>query len=387
MYVDINSCFASIEQQENPLLRRKPLVVAAYVTPNGCVLASSREAKVLGIKTGMRVKDAEKICPNISVLPCDPPKYRKVHAKLEKLLSDFSLKVVSKSIDEFVFKVALGNPWENALHVKRRIKQEIGEWITVSIGISTNRYLAKIASNLQKPDGLVEINRDNYLNVYSKLKLTDLTGIKLRNEARLGSAGIYTVLDFYNSPLQKLKFAFGGVGGFYWQKRLHGYEIDDFPSQRKSIGNSYAFPNSNIPPIPILAKLIEKTGFRLRSLGYKARGVSFMISYQNYKFWHKSLSLERLIFDSRDIFKYVCKLFSACPIKDSPIREIAVSVFNLTKNDSLQLEMFADIEKNLKLVKSIDKLNSRWGNFTVSHANMADTGKYVHDRIGFGSVN
>ena len=112
-----------------------------------------------------------------------------------------------------------------------------------------------------------------------------------------------------------------------------------------------------------------------------------MISYQNYKFWHKSLSLERLIFDSRDIFKYVCKLFSACPIKDSPIREIAVSVFNLTKNDSLQLEMFADIEKNLKLVKSIDKLNSRWGNFTVSHANMADTGKYVHDRIGFGSVN
>jgi len=117
----------------------------------------------LGIKTGMRVKEGREINPSLIILTPDPWKYRCVHLKLKKLLLEYSPEVFPKSIDEFVLRSMANDQWLMAKVIKQRIKEEIGEWITVSIGISTNRYLAKIASNLQKPDGLVEINKDNYL--------------------------------------------------------------------------------------------------------------------------------------------------------------------------------------------------------------------------------
>jgi DNA polymerase-4 len=227
MHIDFNSCFASIEQQANPLLRGKPIVVAAFATDRGCILAASVEAKRLGIKTGFRVMDGKKICPGLIVLPPDPWKYRNIHLKLRNLLLKYSPEVTPKSIDEFVMEVVNGEPWTVARDIKQKIKSDIGEWLTVSIGIATNRYLAKIAAGFHKPDGLDEINKDNFLNVYSKLKLTDLTGIKQRNAARLNSFGIYSVLDFYQAPVWKLKAAFHSIVGLYWHTRLTGYEIDD----------------------------------------------------------------------------------------------------------------------------------------------------------------
>src|SRR3989339_574686 len=167
IHLDINSCFATIEQQANPLLHDKPVVVCAYTTPFGCILAVSVTAKKLGIKTGMRVMDAKKIYPKIITLLPDPAKYRFVHKKIFKILKNYSVKVIPKSIDEFVFALPLKvEPYKVSLEIKEKIKKDVGEYITISIGISTNRYLAKVASNLIKPDGLSEINKSNYLDVY-----------------------------------------------------------------------------------------------------------------------------------------------------------------------------------------------------------------------------
>ena len=137
-HLDINSCFAAIEQQANPALRFKPVVVAAYPTPNGCILAASVEAKKLGIKTGFRVKEGRLLCPDLVVLPSDPPKYRRVHLQLKAILGDFSPTVVPCSIDEFTFKpfCPQGNLLEKAKEIKQRIKREIGDVVTVSIGIA-----------------------------------------------------------------------------------------------------------------------------------------------------------------------------------------------------------------------------------------------------------
>ena len=168
MLVDINSCFATIEQQANPLLRGKEVVVAAYEGEGGCVLAASREAKKLGIKTGWRVKDAKKICPDIVVLTPDIEKYRFINKRLKKILLTFCPKVQTKSIDEFFldFEGINDNLVEVGLKIKKEIKNKLGEWITVSIGIGANLFLAKIASNLKKPDGLFEINENNFLKIY-----------------------------------------------------------------------------------------------------------------------------------------------------------------------------------------------------------------------------
>src|SRR3989344_3949076 len=409
MHIDLNSCFATIEQQANPHLRGKPVAVAAYETSNGCILAASVEAKRYGIKTGMRVKDGKLLYSKLIVLSPDPWKYRSVHLKLKKLLSYYTYDVTAKSIDEFVLDISdftkispcqdkvrsFGIMCDVAREIKQRIRKEIGDWLTVSIGIAPNRFLAKVASNLHKPDGLEEVNKDNFLNCYLRLKLTDLPYIKMRNAARLGSMGIYSVLDFYHAPLWKLKVAFRSVNAYSWYLRLRGYEIDDIGFGRRSYGNSYALSKPLATPdelSPILSKLVTKMGARLRCAGYKARGVNISILYSDWSYWHKGASFENALFDSRDIYKKAFKILCQSAYQ-KPVRELAVSCFKLVKLDSLQLGLFENVDKKKDLVKAVDKINEYWGDpvctgrFAITPARMFLTEpNSVPDRISFGGV-
>ncbi len=393
MHVDLNSCFATIEQQANPLLRGKPIVVAAYNSPNGCVLAASIEAKKFGIKTGMRVKDAKMLYPKTIVRTPDPWKYRKVHLSLRKLFASYTHKFSPKSIDEFVLDLSdylivhKASPWDVGYEIKKRIKAEIGDWLTVSSGIAPNRYLAKIAAGIHKPDGLDEINKDNYLKVYGNLKLQDLTGIKMANSFRLQRMHINTVVDFYNASVQDLKAAFNSIIGYYWYLRLRGWEIDSVPFSRKSYGNSYSLPAPLVSVeelSPVLCKLVEKMGGRLRKAGYKARGVHLVVSYRDGKYWHKGEAVSREIFDSREFFREFYRLLLKSP--RAPVRLLAVSCFNLIKNSSDQLTLFDDLGKRKRVVAAQDKINTRWGEYILTSARMVDTGKFVPDRIAFGNI-
>ncbi|MDO8551828.1 MAG: DNA polymerase IV [bacterium] len=393
MHLDLNSCFATIEQQANPKLRGKPIAVAAYTTGSGCILAPSIEAKKLGIKTGFRVKDGKILCPNLIVLPPDPDKYRHVHLKLKKILSDYTNDLTPKSIDEFVLNLEGYPAFKKGMHVvtgeiKQRIKEEIGEWLTVSVGIAPNRFLAKTGAGLHKPDGLDEINKDNYRQIYSKLELTDLCGIKLRNAVRLNNLGIFTVLDFYEAPVWKLKAAFESINGYYWHLRLHGWEIDDVQFSRKSFGNSYALPKPLVTPeelAPILQKLVEKTGMRMRTAGFKARGVHLSLVYRDWGFWHKSLTLSNFVFDSRDIYKIAMNILHQSPYQ-KPVRILAESCFNLEKQEYSQLTLLEDLLKKESLIKAVDEINQKWGAFTLTPAGMIGTSDSVPDRIAFGGV-
>lgn len=391
MHIDLNSCFATIEQQANPGLRGRPIAVAAYSSPAGCILAPSIEAKMLGIKTGMRVGDARPLCPNLIVLTPDPNKYRFVHLALRKIISRYTADYSPKSIDEFVlnlagypaYRLGMGNV---AREIKTRIRSEIGEWLTVSVGIGPNRFLAKTAAGLHKPDGLDEINNDNFLDIYSQLKLTDLCGIKTANSVRLNLVGVYSVVDFYRAPIWKLKAAFESIGGYYWWCRLHGWEVDNIDFGRRSFGNSYAFPKPLTPlqALPILQKLCTKTGFRLRRRGYRAGGVYLAISYRDRTFSHKGQKLPNEIFDSRDIYRNALAMALSFPQK--PVRVMAVSVFGLVRQNHLQYELFEETAKKAKLVRAVDKVNSRWGDFVVAPARVLAASDAVGDRISFGGV-
>ena len=170
LHIDLNSCFATIEQQANPLLRGKPIAVSAYDSPGGCIIAPSVEAKRLGVRVGMRVKEGKLICPELIVLSTDPWKYRFVHIELGKIISDYTNDYSPKSIDEFVLNLEGYPSFQKGIaniakEIKERIKNEIGEWLTVSIGIAPNRFLAKLGAELKKPDGLDEINYRNYKKV------------------------------------------------------------------------------------------------------------------------------------------------------------------------------------------------------------------------------
>jgi DNA polymerase-4 len=399
MHLDINSCFATIEQQANPLLRGKPVVVAAYSTPSGCILAASIEAKQLGIKTGMRVKEGLLLCRQMVVLESDPDKYRAVHLGLKQLLSEYTDQLVPKSIDEFVchlkgypaFRQTPGaEPVWRTLggEIRQRIKQEVGDWIKVSIGFGPNRFLAKTASGLTKPEGLELIDQNNWKSVYQRLRLTDLCGIDRRNAARLNAVGIFTALEFATAQLSELKAAFHSVGSYYWFLRLRGWEIDHQPQIRRSFGNAYALPkpySSETELAPILLKLTEKMSGRLRRAGYRAQGVHLGIEYRDGDYWHQGKKIDGEVFASADFYRYIRRLFASCPHR-KPVRHLAVSCFDLVLSGPTQLNLFEDLPRVQRLTQALDKINHLWGEYTISPARINLAQKAVADRIGFGNV-
>lgn len=393
MHVDINSCFATIEQQANPLLRGKPVAVAAYTTGSGCVLAPSVEAKTFGVQTGMRVRDAKQLCPDLVVKEPDPWKYRHVHKQFRQLLSEYTADYVPKSIDEFVLHLD-GYPAFEAgslavgQEIKMRVLDEIGDWIRVSVGVGPNRFLAKMAAGLTKPDGLDEIHETNFLDIYQTLDLVDLHGINVRNKTRLYLAGITSVMEMYEASVGQLQQAFGSIAAYYWYLRLRGWEIDTAEFGRRSYGNSYALPkpfSRRSELAPIMTKLVEKMSRRLRKAGYQAQGVYLYLSYGDGTRWHQSLKTKRVLFESRDIYREIMTLYEQCPYV-KPVRKLAVSCFNLVQAEHLQMDLFGMVAHQEKIAAAVDDINERWGDYVVSAGRMLDTGHYVPDRIAFGGV-
>ncbi len=395
LHIDLNCCFASIEQQANPNLRGKPVVVTPTLSLSGCVISPSREAKALGIKTGTRNRQALAICPNLIILHADPDKYRFVHLQMRKLLQEYSSVVIPKSIDEFIVDFSdypKVYPVLNTLakEIKQRIKDEIGEILTVSIGIGPNRFLAKTAAGIKKPDGLEEINFDNHPAMFANLKLVDLPGINFRMERRLNFAGIGSVTALYNASLDKLIKSFGGVAGYYWYLKLRGWEIEEGERARKSYGNSCVIGQpltTRDQVLGVIQKLTEKMGQRLRFGGAQARGVHLSLMYADHSYWHEGHKLDKYLFDSRDIYQQLVAILQNQP-EPRPVKKIAVTVFDLEFSPSYQLELFADTSKQAQLVAAVDKVNRQWGCFTLTPARMLEfkDQEVVVDRIAFGGV-
>lgn len=395
MHIDLNSCFAMIEQQANPLLRGKPIVVAAHATPNGCVLAPSVEAKKFGIKVGMTVRDARFLCRQLIVREPDPPKYRDVHIKFRNIFHEYSPKVTPRSIDEAILDFT-GTPAFNtglvtiAKEIKQRMRNEIGEWITCSIGIAPNRFLAKTGASLHKPDGLDVITHKNLTQVYESLSLTDLYGINTRYQARLNTYGIFTPLQFLQTDEQTLrKKVFGGIVGYYWYLKLRGWEIEDVEYTRKSYGQQYALqhPTADSKEISrLLMKLCEKMGRRLRRSGNAAQGIHVACIYKNHTHWHRGHKVDTPMYTTQELYKKAQWTLNEQP-EVKTITMLAVSCFNLTPSKKSQMSLFDEEEDKLqKISDAMDTINDRYGEFVITPALMMQMNTEIKDAIAFGGV-
>lgn len=396
MHIDLNSCFATVTQQAFPHLRGKPLVMAAYNSPRGCILAPSIEAKKMGIKTGMRVMEAKLICKDIIVRTTDTALVRDVHVRLKKICRDYSILVTPKSIDEVVIDF---NPMEKnikrpltdiAKEIKERLKKEIGEWMIASIGIGTNRFLAKTGASLHKPDGLDVIDYQNLEKVYSKLSLIDLCGINKRLEARLNIWGIFTPLQFLGAPLVLLKNqVFKSICGFYWYKRLRGWEIDNIDSVRKSYGQDYALGKKTNDPeklSKIIMKLCEKMGRRLRRGGQAAFGIHVAVLYDDYTFWHKARMMNKEMYATLELFRGAQLIFNQQPIK-KVVAKISISCYQLVSSKKIQMNLFEEEKNKLrKISDTMDDINNKYGEYVIAPALMMRMDDLVLDRIAFGGV-
>lgn len=396
MYIDLNSCYAIIEQQANPLLRDKPVGVASYTSPGGFILSSSYAARQLGIKM-MRVREAREICPDIIILMPDPEKYYDAHRRFRAVLERYTNELTPKSIDEFVvdFRGSRAVQQGRSLasvgyQIKQDIKRSLGNYVTVNIGIAPNRFLAKVAAGLDKPDGLDLVTAEDIYNLYGQLDLLDLPGINVRFKARLNLAGIFTPLDFLEAPMLKLKNeVFKSIFGYYWYLRLRGYEVDSARFATRSFGNDYALGDKTRDPEKIerlLMKLCEKTGRRLRRHDYQARGVSLWLSFEDGSAWGQHKRTKALIYSTQDIYRQVTRLLRGVNLP-ARVTHINLAVFDVVPATPVQLGLFDGTRLDTwSLARAADVINDRYGEFTVVPAVMANMENTILKRVPFGSV-
>jgi len=395
MHIDLNSCFATVEQQARPMLRGKPVAIANRRTDKTALVTASYEAKAMGVKVGMKVRDALILCPDLVVLESDPSKYRYVYHRLLDIMKDYSAHVTMKSIDEGVIdfhnttaEMQGRDLVEIGYEIKQRLKDEIGVWMRCNIGIATNRFLAKTAAGLHKPDGLDVITPANIREVLGTLKLTDLTGIAHRNQQRLNSVGIFTPLEFLDSDVVVLqRIVFKSVVGRWWHDRLRGYEVDDVESDIKRVGRQYVLESFNLTQEEVgkrLHHLCESVGSRMRSQNKSARGIYVYAKTLERGYWHSS-TLSMLPFSSDQTIHVLAQnLFKNAP---DGLKEIGIHCYELEPIEDQQVSLFNDqIVREQQVTGAIDGINKKYGDRTIHSADTLGTGIYVKQKIPFGST-
>lgn len=397
MFIDLNSAFATAEQQAHPSLRGKPMGVTNRISKECCVIAASYEAKALGIKVGMRFSDAKAIYPKFVMLETDAPKYHRVYEKLVRIMKDYSPKTFMKSIDEGVIDFHGMEPVLNGrslveigYEIKQRVKDEIGDWMRINVGIAPNIFLAKQAASWHKPDGLDVIDHTNLVNYYGQMKLTDLTGIAEKYEARLNSYGIFTPLQFLAADEYMLKKrVFNSITGTYWYMRLRGQEIDDYDTKLGSIGRQWVLrnPTSNDDLLrSYLSYLCETTGMKIRFRNVETRGIWVWAVFQNGEFWQAKRMHKSSFYTNQEVYRRALELFNQRP-SGMIVQSMGITCYKPEPSKRSQLDLFEDVAKKDWLTKSVDEINDFYGAFTVCSANTLEGKKVIKQKIPFGGTN
>jgi DNA polymerase-4 len=316
MYIDMNSYFASCEQQRHPELRDKPLGVLTYDSPNAAVIAASIEAKRLGVKTGMRLGDCKLLCPQMLTTTTHPGWYRQIHVEVMNILRSYCDDVIPKSIDEAVVNFnSYRLVYKDLTEVARQIKADITrkyDYLKCSIGIAPNSFLAKVGTELQKPDGLVVITHDNIDEHLAKMKLTDLPGIAGKNEHRLMMIGIRTPVEMRHSSPALLRKAFGGIVGNYWHSRLNFAEIDMYSkaeNRTMSATRTMSRQQSSNPQAleSMLISLCTRLEQRLVKSNLFCKEIYFSIRYRDGTRWETTVKLADPVQDAVEMISYIKK--------------------------------------------------------------------------------
>ncbi|QDZ07991.1 type VI secretion protein ImpB [Sphingomonas panacisoli] len=410
LFLDLNSYFASVEQQLDPTLRGKPVIVAPVGSDTTVAIAASVEAKRYGISTGTPVWEAKNLCRDLMIAPAQHQRYVEFHdAIIAEIWKHIPVTRVC-SIDEVACRLLDNeNDRDAAIALARRIKagilSNVGECLTSSVGIAPNRLLAKLASDMQKPDGLVVLDATELPQRLYDLKLRDIAGIGANMERRLARDGVNDIRDLCERRPRDAGSAWGGVNGDRLWYLLHGVDLPDKPTQTRSIGHSHVLsPNKRgLEPVRLTARrLALKAASRLRRKGYVSRLLVLHVRFEADKaVWQCSRKLEA----TQDSFKVLAALDSLFPrlAEEGRARHgsLRVRMVGVTLNEVVpvageQGSLFAHLDPNdplaretrgLALSRAMDRLNERFGRHAVSlgpfHGGRIDR---VGTKIAFGRI-
>lgn len=403
LHVDLNSFFATAEQQANPALRGKAIGVVKG-KGRSCIIAASVEAKKKGVNTGFRVYDAKKLCPEIILVPADFDKYLDISRRFIKICSDYSPSCEVFSLDECFIDVTetekfFLNAFNIVFEIKRRLKEEVGDYMTCSAGVSYNRFLAKLASKQIKPDGLFWITEDNVLEVLDRSKLTDVCGLGWGLNTHLTTLGIDSFAQIRALSLEFLHKHFGP----YWSVHLYNISrgtdvslVNSFTAlpQQKSVGRTYTTHRkltTKSEVYKVARNLCEETAHKARAMNLAGRYVGFMLrtggrswsgnDRTDIESWHGHRTLKTYIYRGSDLFN-LCRRISA-QWDFNNIIFCGVTLGMLTALETQSIPLFEKDRKLDRLVNSVDTLNNRYGNYTVFPAQLLGMPIVMPEVTGF----
>jgi len=368
LIVDFNSYFASVEQQLEPRLRGRPIAVVPMMAESTCAIAASYEAKAFGVKTGTLVRDARRMCPGIVFLEARHEAYIKMHHELIAAVNTCMHVEEVLSIDEMLCPLTgRYQNREDAVELARKIKAaiyaQVGECLRCSIGIAPNAFLAKTASDMQKPDGLIVIEKHELPQVLFSLKLRDLCGIGEAMEERLHAARIETVEQLCTAPKSVLHAAWGSVQGNRMYEMLQGNPVPHFATQRTTVGHSHVLPpaqRNETDAFAVLQRLLQKAAMRLRDMKYVAASLALTVKYPNRGKWHDNISFNETD-DTLDLIHAMQKLWDKRPPKLGSPMFVGVALNQIIPREHATGSLFPEGRNREKLNQVMDKLNQRYG--------------------------
>ena len=400
LFVDLNSFFASVEQVETPALRGQPVGVVPVMAESTCCIAASVEAKRFGVKTGTLVRDARRLCPGIRIVQARPKLYVDYHHMIVEAIWRHLPDPQVGSIDEMACElIGRHRQRENAVAIAQALKDDIAGigpgGLRSSVGIAPNHFLAKTASDMVKPDGLVVLEQQDLPQALFELKLEDLCGIGPAMHRRLNGHGIFSVEQLCRSPASLLRAAWGGIEGERFHARLHGATIA-MPNSRsggedgahnQSVGHSHVlapeFRNSHGADA-VLKKLLLKAAMRLRRYRKVAGRLHVKVSYIGADAWEASCRLDAAD-DSRLLLHELIGLLATRHDRRPPLA-VGVTLTHLVEREGSSGDLFSQRDENRALTAVIDRINTRYGSNKIFFASAQEAMDAAPMRISFNRI-
>ena len=396
--LDFDSFFASVEQQDRPELRGRPVAVAPVLAESTGLIAVSGEAKKLGLQRNTRVAEARRLCPGLVVVESRPEVYIDYHRRLKAIIGSCVPVKKVQSIDELEceltadFAAAPERARQLALALKAKIAREAGDHLRCSIGIGPNWFLAKVASDMEKPDGLVVINDADIPGKLLHLKLTDFCGIGEAMETRLRAAGITTVAQLYGTAAAQLRAVWGSVEGARFHAWMNGGLQERALPAHPTIGHGHGLPpagRTSETALAVLHRLLQKAAMRLRHTGHYAGSLALSVRYRDDTRWHD----DRHFNETQDTLHLTHVLNSLWAERPSAHRRLAPLQIGIVLGDLLEStahtgDLFAAETENTRsrLHSAVDTLNKTFGKNSVYFGGAHGATDHAPMRIAFTRI-
>ncbi len=396
--IDFDSFFASVEQQERPELRGRPVGVVPVLAETTGLIAISADAKKLGLKRNCRVAEARQRCPGIVIVESRPEVYIDYHRRLKAVIESCVPVKKVQSIDELEcelthdFAAAPDRARRLALDIKAALAREVGPLVRCSIGIGPNWFLAKLASDIDKPDGLLVLDQADVPGKILHLKLSDFTGIGEAMEQRLHAAGITNVAQLYATTSAQLRAIWGSVEGARFHEWMNGGLQERAPVEHNTIGHGHVLPpagRNNDTALAVLHRLLQKAAMRLRHTGHYAGSLHLSVRYRDDQQW----SDQRHFNETQDTIHFthvLDELWASRPraIQRSAPMQVGVILGDLLESSAHTGDLFtAETEKTrTRLHSAIDTLNKTFGKNSVYFGGAHGATDYAPMRIAFTRI-